>query len=129
MTNSLDSSSRTTAAVRPAAVLAFPLVYTALGLNSSTCLQTHTFIKVPFRPTTPRVIQAYNLYKADGNFSTLRHILEELALGSARVSDDAHVDVSSQRGPLHGRLGNASEQHQQDAALHLVVSCAIKFTL
>lgn len=72
---------------------------------------------------------SYNLYIAEGNFATLRHILEELALGSARVSDDAHVDVSSQRGPLHGRLGNASEQHQQDAALHLVVSCAVKFTI
>lgn len=42
ITNSWDSSSRTTAAVRPAAVLAFPLVYTALGLNSSTCLK-HRF--------------------------------------------------------------------------------------
>jgi len=39
MTNSWDSSSLTTAAVKPAAVLALPLVYTALGLNSSTCLQ------------------------------------------------------------------------------------------
>lgn len=38
MTNSCDSSSLTTAAVRPAALDAFPLVYTALGLNSSTCL-------------------------------------------------------------------------------------------
>lgn len=42
MTNSCDSSSRTTAAVRPAALLALPLVYTALGLNSSTCLHRHT---------------------------------------------------------------------------------------
>lgn len=39
MTNSWDSSSLTTAAVRPAALLALPLVYTALGLNSSTCLK------------------------------------------------------------------------------------------
>ena len=39
MTNSCDSSSLTTAAVRPAAVLAFPLVYTARGLNSSTALR------------------------------------------------------------------------------------------
>lgn len=46
MTNSWDSSSRTTAAVRPAALLALPLVYTALGLNSSTCLHTHTQILV-----------------------------------------------------------------------------------
>lgn len=38
MTNSCDSSSFTTAAVRPAALEAFPLVYTARGLNSSTCL-------------------------------------------------------------------------------------------
>ena len=38
MTNSDVSSSLTTAAVRPAAELAFPLVYTALGLNSSTAL-------------------------------------------------------------------------------------------
>ena len=50
------------------------------------------------------------------------YILEELALGSTGVSNDADVDVSSQRGPLHGRLGNASKQHQQDAALHLVVA-------
>ena len=42
MTNSYVSSSRTTAAVRPAAVLALPLVYTARGLNSSTCLQRPT---------------------------------------------------------------------------------------
>ena len=38
MTNSWLSSSFTTAAVSPAAVLALPDVYTALGLNSSTCL-------------------------------------------------------------------------------------------
>lgn len=53
------------------------------------------------------------------------YILEELALGSTWVSNDADVDVSSQRCSLHGRLGNASEQHQQDAALHLVVACTI----
>lgn len=46
MTNSCDSSSRTTAAVRPAAVLALPLVYTALGLNSSTCLHRHTHTQI-----------------------------------------------------------------------------------
>lgn len=47
ITNSWDSSSRTTAAVRPAALLAFPLVYTALGLNSSTCLRhTHLHISI-----------------------------------------------------------------------------------
>lgn len=51
-----------------------------------------------------------------------RSLLEELALGGARVSDDADVDVSPQRCSLHGRLGNASEQHKQDAALHLVVT-------
>ena len=49
--------------------------------------------------------------------------LEELALGRAGVSHDAHVDVSSQRGALHGRLANASKQHEQHAALHLVVAC------
>lgn len=51
MTNSWDSSSLTTAAVRPAALLALPLVYTALGLNSSTCLNTHTKFKMPFSLT------------------------------------------------------------------------------
>lgn len=51
------------------------------------------------------------------------HVLEELALGSTRVSNNADIDVSSQGGPLHGRLGNAAEQHQQDSALHLVVAC------
>lgn len=55
----------------------------------------------------------------------MHHILEELALGSAGVSHDADVDVSSQRRSLHGRLGNASKQHQQDAALHLVIACMI----
>ena len=40
MTNSEDSSSLTTAAVRPAALEAFPEVYTALTLNSSMCLST-----------------------------------------------------------------------------------------
>lgn len=39
MTNSNDSSSLTTAAVRPAAVLALPDVYTARGQNSSTVLK------------------------------------------------------------------------------------------
>lgn len=39
MTNSEDSSSLTTAAVRPAALEALPEVYTALMLNSSICLQ------------------------------------------------------------------------------------------
>lgn len=42
ITNSCDSSSLTTAAVRPAAVDALPLVYTARGLNSSTCLHTYS---------------------------------------------------------------------------------------
>lgn len=59
----------------------------------------------------------------------LRYILEELALSSAGVSNDADVDISSQRGPFHGRLGNASKQHQQDAALHLVVACTISDTI
>ena len=40
ITNSCDSSSLTTAAVKPAALDALPDVYTALGLNSSTCLET-----------------------------------------------------------------------------------------
>ena len=41
ITNSPVSSSRTTAAVRPAALDAFPLVYTARGENSSTCLKAN----------------------------------------------------------------------------------------
>lgn len=55
----------------------------------------------------------------------LCHILEELALGGTGVSHDADVDVPSQRRPLHGRLGNASKQHQQDATLDLIVACPI----
>ena len=39
MTNSCDSSSFTTAAVKPAAELAFPDVYTARGEKLSTCLE------------------------------------------------------------------------------------------
>lgn len=39
ITNSEDSSSLTTAAVRPAALEALPEVYTALMLNSSICLR------------------------------------------------------------------------------------------
>lgn len=62
-------------------------------------------------------------------YTLLRFILEELALGGTGVSDDADVDVSSQRGSLHGGLGNASEQHQQDAALHLVIACRITVTI
>lgn len=50
------------------------------------------------------------------------NVLQELALGRAGISDNADVDVSSQRGPLGGRLGNAAEQHEQDSALHLIVS-------
>lgn len=61
--------------------------------------------------------------------SVLRHVLEELALGGTGVSHDADVDVPSQRRPLHGRLGNAAEQHQQDAALHLVIACPITDTI
>ncbi len=38
ITNSNDSSSLQTAAVKPAAVLDLPHVYIALGANSSTCL-------------------------------------------------------------------------------------------
>ena len=45
MTNSLVSSSRTTAAVRPAADDAFPLVYTARGENSSIFLFNHVKIQ------------------------------------------------------------------------------------
>ena len=56
ITNSFDSSSLTTAAVKPAALDAFPEVYTALGLNSSTCLQK-MFAKfdyiTPISHTTP----------------------------------------------------------------------------
>lgn len=50
MTNSCDSSSLTTAAVRPAALLALPLVYTALGAKSSTCLREKTQIHPPIQP-------------------------------------------------------------------------------
>ena len=39
ITNSADSSSFTTAAVKPAAVLAFPEVYTQRGEKYSTCLK------------------------------------------------------------------------------------------
>lgn len=56
------------------------------------------------------------------NASVLHYTLEELALGGTGVSNNADINVSSQRGSLHGRLGNASKQHQQDAALHLVVA-------
>lgn len=117
MTNSCDSSSRTTAAVRPAALLAFPLVYTALGLNSSTCLNTHTG-DLNTQPDK----QLWDSH----SFTTLQQdLLKELTLGRARVSHDANVDVSSEGRSLHGGLGNAPEQHQQDAALHLVVACGI----
>lgn len=117
MTNSCDSSSRTTAAVRPAALLAFPLVYTALGLNSSTCLNTHTQ-DLNTQPDR----QLWDSH----TFTTLQQdLLKELTLGRARVSHDANVDVSSEGRSLHGGLGNAPEQHQQDAALHLVVACGI----
>uniref|UniRef100_A0A6B0UX32 Putative secreted protein n=1 Tax=Ixodes ricinus TaxID=34613 RepID=A0A6B0UX32_IXORI len=51
MTNSCDSSSRTTAAVRPAALDALPLVYTARGANSDTCLR-NWLLAVLGSPTT-----------------------------------------------------------------------------
>lgn len=60
-----------------------------------------------------------------GFTTPLRDLLEELALGRARVSHDANIDVPPQRRSLHGGLGNAPEQHQQDAALHLVVACGV----
>ena len=51
-----------------------------------------------------------------------RFILEELALGGAGVSNDANVDVSPEGCALHGRLGNATKQHQQDPALDLIIT-------
>lgn len=51
--------------------------------------------------------------------------LEELALGCAGVSHDADVDVSSEGGALHGGLGHAAEQHEQNATLHLVITWEI----
>lgn len=117
MTNSCDSSSRTTAAVRPAALLAFPLVYTALGLNSSTCLHTRT--------RDVNTHSARRLWDSHTATTLQQDLLEELTLGCARVPHDADVDVSSERRSLHGGLGNAPKQHQQDAALDFIVACSV----
>jgi len=49
-------------------------------------------------------------------------LLKELALGGAGVSHDTHVDVPPEGGTLHGRLANATKQHQQDTPLDFVIT-------
>jgi len=49
-------------------------------------------------------------------------VLEELALGRAGVADDADVDVTTQVGATHGRLVDTAKEHEQHAALNLVVA-------
>ena len=51
-------------------------------------------------------------------------LLEELALGGAGVAHHTHVDVAPETRALHGHLGHAPKQHEQDAPLHLVIACS-----
>ena len=51
-----------------------------------------------------------------------RHSLQKLALGCAGVSNNAHVDVSSQGRAFHGGLGDPTKEHEQDATLHLIIT-------
>ena len=50
-------------------------------------------------------------------------LLEELALGSAGVSHDAHIDIATEMSALRGCLGNTSKQHQQNTTLYLIITC------
>lgn len=49
-------------------------------------------------------------------------LLKELALGCAGISNDADVDVSSQRCALHGGFRNTSKQHEQNPPLYLIIT-------
>lgn len=53
----------------------------------------------------------------------MRVLLKELALGCARVSHDAHVDVASERCALHCGFRNPPKQHEQNASFHLIIAC------
>ena len=59
----------------------------------------------------------------ESRVSLLVFLLEELALGSARVSHDAYVDIATEMSTLCGCLGNTSKQHQQNTTLHFVITC------
>lgn len=98
MVNSPDSSSLTTAAVRPAADEAFPEVYTARGKKPQT-------------------------YLGSGESSCESHSLQELGLACRRVPDDANVDVTSQMNPFLGLLVHSAHQLQQDTLLDDLMTC------
>ena len=61
--------------------------------------------------------------KGETRVSLLEFLLEELALGCARISHNAHVDIATEMSTLRGCLGNTSKQHQQNTTLHLIITC------
>ena len=58
----------------------------------------------------------------DGALGNLLHILEELRLGHAGVSQQQHVDVPTQPVRAGGVLGLATKERQRNAHLNVVVA-------
>ena len=63
--------------------------------------------------------------EGESRVSLLVFLLEELALGSAGISHDAHVDITTEMSTLRGCLGNTSKQHQQNTTLYLIITCNV----
>lgn len=53
-------------------------------------------------------------------------LLQQLAFGSARISNDTDVDVATQMGSLEGHLGNATKEHQKNSTFHLLIAFIVK---
>ena len=51
-----------------------------------------------------------------------KHLLEELTLGSARVTHNTHVYVPPETSSLYRLLCHSPEQHQQNSFLDLIAT-------
>ena len=52
------------------------------------------------------------------------NLLEELTLRCARITNDANIDVATETRALHGDLGHATKQHEQNPPLYFIVACS-----
>lgn len=91
-----------------------------IGGSCSDRRRTRTYSS--YKPMLPR-------QPSRANFGTGRHLstnredrsnlFEQLRLGRGRITDDADIDVTSERRALHRCLSNTAKQHQEDSSLDL----------
>lgn len=59
----------------------------------------------------------------------LRHLLEKLALSCTWIPNNANIYIPTKRGSFPCCLGNATEQHQQDATFYFIIAWSEKLQM